>query len=190
MIRSKFLFAGLGLISLPVLHVEARQKPNVVFILADDLGYGDLSCFGQEKFQTPNIDRLALNGMRCTHTYAGSTVSAPSRACLLTGLHGGHAPIRGNKELEPEGQFPLPAGAYTLFHLFKMPAIRRAPSANGDWGNPALREIQPGRVWTNFLGTIVSFLHIIIIPIIFGITGPEWNYRKTPMGISVPIPRI
>ena len=132
MIRSKFLFAGLGLISLPVLHVEARQKPNVVFILADDLGYGDLSCFGQEKFQTPNIDRLALNGMRCTHTYAGSTVSAPSRACLLTGLHGGHAPIRGNKELEPEGQFPLPAGAYTLFHLFKDAGY--TTGAFGKWG--------------------------------------------------------
>jgi hypothetical protein len=73
MIRSKFLFAGLGLISLPVLHVEARQKPNVVFILADDLGYGDLSCFGQEKFQTPNIDRLALNGMR----YMSCTISLP-----------------------------------------------------------------------------------------------------------------
>jgi arylsulfatase A-like enzyme len=132
MIRSKFLFAGLGLISLPVLHVEARQKPNVVFILADDLGYGDLSCFGQEKFQTPNIDRLALEGMRCTHTYAGSTVSAPSRACLLTGLHGGHAPIRGNKELEPEGQFPLPAGAYTLFHLFKDAGY--TTGAFGKWG--------------------------------------------------------
>ena len=62
MIRSKFLFAGLGLSTLPMLPVEAQQKPNVVFILADDLGYGDLSCFGQEKFLTPHIDRLALSG--------------------------------------------------------------------------------------------------------------------------------
>jgi arylsulfatase A-like enzyme len=132
MTRFKFLFAGLGLSTLPMLHVEAQQKPNVVFILADDLGYGDLSCFGQEKFRTPHIDRLALNGMRCTHTYAGSTVSAPSRACLMTGLHGGHAPIRGNKELEPEGQFPLPADAYTLFRLFKDAGY--TTGAFGKWG--------------------------------------------------------
>lgn len=132
MIRFKFLFAGLGLSTLSMLHLEAQQKPNVVFILADDLGYGDLSCFGQEKFQTPNIDRLALNGMRCTHTYAGSTVSAPSRACLLTGLHTGHAPIRGNRELEPEGQFPLPADTYTLFRLFKDAGY--TTGAFGKWG--------------------------------------------------------
>ncbi len=132
MIRFKFLFAGLGLSTFPLLLVKAQQKPNVVFILADDLGYGDPSCFGQEKFLTPHIDRLALNGMRCTHTYAGSTVSAPSRACLMTGLHSGHAPIRGNKELEPEGQFPLPTDTYTLFRLFKDAGY--TTGAFGKWG--------------------------------------------------------
>ena len=90
----------------------AQQKPNVVFIITDDLGYGDLSCFGQERFLTPNIDRLAFNGTRFTRSYSGTTVSAPSRASLMTGLHTGHAPIRGNKEMEPEGQFPLPEDAY------------------------------------------------------------------------------
>ncbi|HAC72192.1 MAG TPA: arylsulfatase, partial [Porphyromonadaceae bacterium] len=88
--------------------VFAQPKPNVVFIITDDLGYGDLSCFGQEKFLTPNIDRLALNGTRFTRSYSGTTVSAPSRASLMTGLHTGHASIRGNKEMDPEGQFPLP----------------------------------------------------------------------------------
>ncbi len=131
MIKTKFLVAaGIGLSS--VFFVRARQQPNVVFIIADDLGYGDLSCFGQEKFETPNIDRLALTGMRCTHTYAGTTVSAPSRACLMTGLHTGHAPIRGNRELEPAGQFPLPKNAYTLFHLFKDAGY--ATGAFGKWG--------------------------------------------------------
>ena len=96
-----------------------QTRPNVVFILADDLGYGDLSCYGQEKFATPNIDQLAQEGMRFTQCYSGTTVSAPSRSCLLTGMHSGHTYIRGNIELEPEGQFPLPADAHTLFHTFK-----------------------------------------------------------------------
>lgn len=95
------------------------KKPNVIFIMADDLGYGDLSCYGQKKFQTPNIDRLALNGMRFTQFYSGATVSAPSRCCFLTGKHTGHAAIRGNKEIQPEGQQPLPAGTRTIFGLFK-----------------------------------------------------------------------
>ena len=81
---------------------KEQTRPNVVFILADDLGYGDLSCYGQEKFETPNIDRLAQNGMRFTQCYSGTTVSAPSRSCLITGTHSGHTAIRGNKELAPE----------------------------------------------------------------------------------------
>lgn len=112
--------------------LAAQQKPNVVFIIADDLGYGDLSCFGQKKFQTPHIDQLALNGVRMTHTYSGTTVSAPSRASLMTGLHTGHTPIRGNKELEPEGQFPLPADTYSLFTLFKKAGYKTG--AFGKWG--------------------------------------------------------
>src|SRR6266568_3312450 len=66
------------------------RSPNIVFILADDLGYGYLGCYGQQKIRTPNIDRLAAEGMRFTQCYAGSTVCAPSRACLMTGLHTGH----------------------------------------------------------------------------------------------------
>ena len=72
------------------------HKPNIIFILADDLGYGDLGCYGQKEIQTPNLDRLAANGIRFTDHYAGSTVCAPSRCVLMTGLHTGHAYIRGN----------------------------------------------------------------------------------------------
>src|SRR6185369_9286194 len=72
------------------------RLPNIIFILADDLGYGELGCYGQKKIQTPNLDRLAAEGMRFTQCYAGSTVCAPSRACLMTGLHTGHVSIRGN----------------------------------------------------------------------------------------------
>lgn len=128
--KSKIVLAGLSLAS--VFSVSAQEKPNVVFIIADDLGYGDLSCFGQEKFQTPNIDKLALNGTRFTSTYSGTTVSAPSRASLLTGLHTGHTPIRGNKELAPEGQFPLPADTYSIFTLFKDAGY--TTGAFGKWG--------------------------------------------------------
>ncbi|SEA52022.1 Arylsulfatase A [Porphyromonadaceae bacterium KH3R12] len=128
--KSKIFAAGLSLAALTPLN--AQQKSNVVFIVADDLGYGDLSCYGQEKFQTPNIDRLALNGIRFTRSYSGTTVSAPSRASLMTGLHTGHTPIRGNKEIKPEGQFPLPAGTFTLFHLFKNAGY--TTGAFGKWG--------------------------------------------------------
>jgi arylsulfatase A-like enzyme len=110
----------------------AQKKPNIVFILADDLGYGDLSCYGQEKFETPNIDRLAQEGLRFTQCYSGTTVSAPSRACLLTGLHSGHAAVRGNAGTEPEGQFPLPADAHSIFQVMKDNGY--LTSAFGKWG--------------------------------------------------------
>jgi arylsulfatase A-like enzyme len=77
--------------------VRAEQKPNIIFILADDLGYGDLGCYGQKKIKTPNLDRMAAEGMRFTQCYAGSTVCAPSRSALLTGQHTGHTRIRGNQ---------------------------------------------------------------------------------------------
>ncbi len=82
----------------------AAPRPNIVLILADDLGYGDLSCYGQKHFQTPHLDRIAAEGVRFTDHYAGATVCAPSRCCLMTGLHGGHAGIRGNGpfELRPD----------------------------------------------------------------------------------------
>jgi arylsulfatase A len=94
-------------------------KPNIIYILADDLGYGDLSCYGQKKFSTPNIDKLAAEGIRFTNHYAGCAVSAPSRSSLLTGLHTGHTPIRGNLSVKPEGQWPLPAGTVTFPELLQ-----------------------------------------------------------------------
>src|SRR5438093_6182624 len=86
------------------LRTKRQGGPNIIFMLADDLGYGDLGCYGQTRIKTPNIDRLAAEGMRFTQCYAGSTVCAPSRASLMTGLHTGHARIRGNAAvpLQPE----------------------------------------------------------------------------------------
>ncbi len=71
-------------------------KPNIIFIMADDLGYADLGCYGQKRIQTPNLDRMAAEGLRFTQAYSGSTVCAPSRCCLMTGMHTGHARVRGN----------------------------------------------------------------------------------------------
>ncbi len=107
-----------------------KEKPNVIYILADDLGYGDLSCYGQEKFSTPHIDRLASQGKKFTNHYSGSTVSAPSRSSLMTGLHTGHTPIRGN------GNIALPDQSLTVAEVFK-----KAGYTTGMFGKWGLGEV-------------------------------------------------
>lgn len=102
------------------IHVGAAEKPNIIFILADDLGYRELGCYGQEKIQTPRIDQLAGEGMRFTRAYSGSPVCAPSRCVLMTGMHPGKARVRNNRGgFEPEGQFPLEASDVTIAELLQ-----------------------------------------------------------------------
>lgn len=136
------VFVTLGLIMLfisckeevktkAVITTEVK-KPNIIYILADDLGYGDLSVYGQEKFSTPNIDRLASQGMIFTQHYSGSTVCAPSRSALMTGMHTGHTVVRGNKEVQPEGQYPMPDNTYTLAEALKKAGY--TTGAFGKWG--------------------------------------------------------
>ncbi len=108
------------------------SKPNIIFILADDLGYGDVGFNGQTKFSTPNIDRLASEGMVFTNHYSGSTVCAPSRSTIMTGLHTGHTYIRGNREVRPEGQWPLPDSIVTLPEMLKSEGY--ITGAYGKWG--------------------------------------------------------
>lgn len=100
------------------LPLAAADKPNIVFILADDLGYHELGCYGQTKIRTPRIDALAAEGMRFTRHYSGNAVCAPSRCVLMTGKHPGHAEVRNNRSMiplgEPEGQHPIPAEEITL----------------------------------------------------------------------------
>jgi len=110
----------------------APVRPNVIFVLADDLGYAELGSYGQEKIRTPSLDRLAAEGVRFTQHYSGNAVCAPSRSVLLTGQHPGHTPIRDNRELQPEGQMPLPAAAVTIAELFKAQGYTTA--AMGKWG--------------------------------------------------------
>ena len=96
----------------------ARERlPNIVFLIADDLGYGDVGAFGQKIIETPNIDAIAKSGMMLTYHYAGNAVCAPSRCVLMTGLHPGHAQVRDNREHKPEGQHPLAAGTRTLARI-------------------------------------------------------------------------
>jgi arylsulfatase A-like enzyme len=104
------------------------DRPNIVFILADDLGYGDIGVYGQTKIRTPRLDRMAWEGTRFTQFYAGSPVCAPSRSALMTGQHTGHTYIRGNKE-HPAGQEPLPDGVTTLADV-----LQRAGYATGIFG--------------------------------------------------------
>jgi len=118
------------------------RKPNIIFILADDLGYNEVGTYGQRRIRTPNIDRLAKEGVRLTDHYSGSPVCAPSRAVLLTGLHTGHAYIRDNDEMgfrgdvwrDPalEGQRPLPASTFTMATMLKRAGY--ATAAVGKWG--------------------------------------------------------
>ncbi|MBN2280040.1 MAG: sulfatase-like hydrolase/transferase [Candidatus Marinimicrobia bacterium] len=141
------------------------KKPNILYILADDLGYGDLGCYGQRIIRTPNIDQLAQNGMRFTDHYSGSPVCAPSRCVLLTGRHSGHAYIRGNDEWgergdvwnfslveenpKLEGQRPLAADEVTIAELLKNQGYKTA--CIGKWGlGPAFSEGSPNKQGFDF----------------------------------------
>ena len=121
---------------------ERRKKPNIVYIMADDLGYAELGCYGQKKIKTPNIDKLATEGMMFTQHYSGNPVCAPSRCALMTGLHTGHAQIRANKEMGGKegwklgstigGQWQLEAGTMTVAGILKDAGY--TTGAFGKWG--------------------------------------------------------
>ena len=112
--------------------------PNIIYILADDLGYGELGSYGQSRIRTPHMDRLAAEGMRFTQHYSGSPVCAPSRGTLMTGLHTGHSQIRDNFEVggypDPDelGQMPLDSGTYTIGTMLQDAGYVTA--AIGKWG--------------------------------------------------------
>lgn len=127
---------------------ESNTKPNIIFIMADDLGYGDVGAYGQTKIETPNIDALAQDGMRFTQHYSGAPVCAPARAVLLTGLHLGHSSIRGNDEWAErgpvwnyrevahdwtlEGQRPLPSDTRLIVSELKEAGYKTGMF--GKWG--------------------------------------------------------
>jgi len=115
----RFVLSVLAL-SVAALSSEALAKdgkPNLIFILSDDLAQGDVGCYGQKLIQTPMLDRMAKEGTRYMQAYCGTSVCAPSRSSLMTGLHSGHCPIRANREICKEGQKPLPAGTITVARI-------------------------------------------------------------------------
>ncbi|PUV26375.1 MULTISPECIES: arylsulfatase [Sphingobacterium] len=111
---------------------NGSKRPNIVFIMADDLGYGDLGAYGQVKIETKHIDSLASSGMKFDNFYAGTSVCAPSRSSLMTGQHTGHTYVRGNKEIEPEGQEPLADSVQTIAMLLQKAGY--TTGAFGKWG--------------------------------------------------------
>ena len=119
-----------------------KKKPNIVYIIADDLGYAEVGCYGQKKIKTPNIDKLATQGMKFTQHYSGNPVCAPSRCVLMTGKHSGHAQVRANKQVGGDegwklgstigGQWPLKAGTVTVAKILKDAGY--TTGAFGKWG--------------------------------------------------------
>ena len=126
----------------------AAPRPNVIFIMADDLGYGDLGCYGQQIIATPNIDRMATEGMRFTQAYAGSTVCAPSRCSLMTGKHMGHATVRGNRNPE----VPLRPDDVTVAEIAKMAGYRTAQFGKWGVGGPVTLGRPNAQGFDEFLG--------------------------------------
>ena len=110
--------------------VAGAAPPNIILIMADDLGYGELGCFGQTRIRTPHLDRMAVQGMRCTQVYSGSTVCAPTRCCLMTGLHTGHARVRGNAGIN--GRVPLEPEDVTVAEVLRTAGYRTG--IVGKWG--------------------------------------------------------
>jgi arylsulfatase A len=149
-----------------------KKRPNIVLIIADDLGYADLSCYGQQRFTTPNIDKMALDGKRFLQFYSGSTVCAPARASLMTGLHTGHSPIRGNRSMEPEGQYPLPENTVTFPMLLQQAGYNTG--AFGKWGlGPPESTGEPTKKgFNNFYGYICQSLAHNYYP------AYVWNNRQ------------
>lgn len=130
--------------ALPVTGADA-PKPNIIFILADDLGYGDIGCFGQQNIKTPNIDRMAAEGMRFTQVYSGSTVCAPSRAVLMTGRHTGHVSVRGNSGKQNPLAQALRTNDITVAAILKKAGY--ATGLIGKWGLGDVGEAERGLPW-------------------------------------------
>lgn len=126
------LFASLGSTAQGQEAVATTERPNVIYLLCDDMGYSDIEAYGQQMISTPNLTRLVNNGMSFTQFYASTAVSAPSRASLMTGQHTGHTKIRGNKEIQPEGQEPLDPNVETIGNLFQQNGY--VTGCFGKWG--------------------------------------------------------
>ncbi len=167
MLRREFLAAASGAVAF-----GQRRKPNILFILLDDLGYGDVGCYGQKKILTPHLDRLAAEGTRFTDAYAGGPVCAPSRCVLMTGRHGGHARIRANAGTAPIGPADRTMAAW----------LKGQGYVCGGFGKWGLGDAgSTGVPWKHGFDTFFGYLHQVHAHSYF----PEFlweNDRKVPLG--------
>jgi arylsulfatase A-like enzyme len=156
---------------IPPAHAVQDRKPNIIFILGDDLGYGDIGPYGQRQILTPNLDRLAAQSLKFTNVYAGAAVCAPSRSVLMTGLHAGHTPIRANA-----GTFPLRADDVTVAQV-----LQRAGYQSGGFGKWGLGDAEsPGVPTKHGFTEFFGYLHQIHAHTYY----PDFlwdNDRKSPL---------
>ena len=193
--RSFLKHVGLGAAAmvLPRMARAAERKPNIIYILADDMGYGDPSCFGQKQLKTPNIDAMAAQGLRLTQHYAGSTVCAPSRCVLMTGLHTGHCTVRTN------GDQKLGDGDVTVAQVLKKAGY--ATGCVGKWGvgRPGLTD-QNDRGFDYFYGYVCMnhahncFPEFIVrngkkVPL-RNVLDEKWRTRRVPEGAGVAAKKV
>ena len=127
----RLMAVGLCVLCVPSLGLAA-ERPNLIFVLSDDIAQGDLGVYGQELIQTPNLDRLCNEGTRYLSAYTGTSVCAPTRTSFFTGLHMGNCPTRANREIQPEGQRPLPPDTVTIGKILKAAGYKTATM--GKWG--------------------------------------------------------
>jgi arylsulfatase A-like enzyme len=125
---------GIAALAVPsgLTAATGKRKPNLIFILSDDIAQGDLGAYGQKLIQTPTLDRLCKEGTRFLSAYTGTSVCAPTRTSFFTGLHMGNCPTRANREIQPEGQRPLPANTVTVAKILKTAGYKTATM--GKWG--------------------------------------------------------
>ncbi len=166
-------------------RMYAGQKPNIILIVADDLGYGDLGSYGQQKIQTPHIDALAKSGLSFTQFYAGTTVCAPSRASLMTGLHTGHTAVRGNRGFKPEGQFPLPEDAVTLPQLLQEQGYTTAAFGKWGLGYPGSTGMPDKQGFQEFYGYLCQSLAHNYYPDHLWLNGIKINIPQNLTGDSI-----
>ncbi|WP_068471683.1 arylsulfatase [Saccharicrinis aurantiacus] len=192
---SAAILMGLGLfascVSKPT-QKKVEQKPNIIYFLVDDMGYGDLGCYGQTKFETPNLDQLAAEGIKFTQHYCGTAVCAPSRSSLLTGQHTGHTYIRGNKELHNEagdaieGQAPLTAENITIAEVLKSAGYTTGCFGKWGLGVPGSEGDPLNQGFDEFLGANCQRMaHSFYPPYLWHndeklmLEGNDWTQKKT-----------
>eukprot|EP01041_Mallomonas_annulata_P021302 gene21302-41325_t len=157
---------GIALLTSVVATASAQvTKPNIIFILADDLGYGELGSYGQQQLRTPNLDRFAAEGMRFTQFYAGSTVCAPSRSVLMTGKHTGHTTVRGNASKIGYAAQTLRADEVTVARVLRDGGY--ATGLIGKWGLGESDSV--GAPWKQGFGYFFGFINSFLRKFAIGI---------------------